>query len=295
MPHQHSKSNFSSTTRIDQLEAGSKELSRSTTWDDAATIVPSEERKQSVATTNTVETVVQQEGEKQVDVAIQDIKEEEGQRPWYHPISLLWLAVDNWFLIGIAVFVTLAWRFPEVGREGGYIRAEYTVNYGAIALIFLITGLTLSTQALYRQFRNWYSHLFTQVFSLLFFPAVMFAIVNIIKSADDPKIDPYILVGLMVMAILPTTVAANVTMTREAEGNEEAATAECCIGQVLGIFLSPLFLQMFMSAPGWSYGLPVAEGGKSSSAGLKQIYRQVGQHMGLAIFLPMIVGQIIQK
>ena len=50
-----------------------------------------------------------------------------------------------------------------------------------------------------------------------------------------------------------------------------------------------------MSAPGWEYGRPVASGGKSSSEGLKLIYRQVGRHMGLAIFLPMIVGQIIQK
>jgi sodium/bile acid cotransporter 7 len=123
----------------------------------------------------------------------------------------------------------------------------------------------------------------------------MFTLVNIIRAANDPSIDPYILVGLMMMAILPTTVAANVTMTREAEGNEESAIAECCIGQVLGIFLSPLLLQMFMSAPGWEYGLPVADGGRSSSEGLKQIYKEVGQHMGLAIFLPMIVGQAIQK
>ena len=186
--------------------------------------------------------------------------------------------------------------FTEVDKfSSSAIRAEYTVSYGAIALIFLITGLTLSTQALYRQIRNWYSHLYTQMFSLLFFPAVMFAIVSIIKACDDPRIDPYILVGLMMMAILPTTVAANVTMTREAEGNEEAAIAECCIGQVLGIFFSPLLLQMFMSAPGWEYGVPVADGGQSSSDGLKQIYKEVGQHMGLAIFLPMAVGQAIQK
>lgn len=63
---------------------------------------------------------------------------------------------------------------------------------------------------------------------------------------------------------------------------------------MLGIFLSPLILQAFMTAPGWSYGQPVAEGGQSSTEGLKKIYSQVGQHMGLAIFLPMFVGQIVQ-
>lgn len=43
-----------------------------------------------------------------------------------------------------------------------------------------------------------------------------------------------------------------------------------------------------MSTPGWEYGQPVASGGRSSSEGLRQIYGQVGQHMGLAIFLPMV-------
>ena len=65
--------------------------------------------------------------------------------------------------------------------------------------------------------------------------------------------------------------------------------SECeAIGQVLGIFVSPLFLQMFMSTPGWEYGQPVASGGRSSGEGLKDIYKQVGRHMGLALFLPMV-------
>jgi sodium/bile acid cotransporter 7 len=297
--HSHTNSSSSSTTKLDQLEAGSRHFSRTSTWDDSDTIVPDQSRKGSLPLTETITSTYDPDhpsppNEKNASTDVH-VEEEKSGRAWYHPISLFWTAVDNWFLIGIAVFITLAFLFPAVGKEGGYLRAEYTISYGAIALIFLITGLTLSTQALYHQFRNWYSHLFTQVFSLLFFPAVMFAIVNIIKAAKDDAIDPYILVGLMMMAILPTTVAANVTMTREAEGNEEAATAECCIGQVLGIFLSPLFLKGFMSAPGWEYGMPIAEGGKSNGEGLKEIYKQVGQKMGLAIFLPMIVGQIIQK
>jgi sodium/bile acid cotransporter 7 len=331
-------SNSSSCTRIDEIApipSNPATLSRSSTWgEDALTIAPAGERKGSLPRSDTLGTIVEPRvhgDAKEVAVVRHQsvslesshrIDESGNRRSWWHPVSLLWLAVENWFLISLAVLVTLAWRFPDVGKKGGgrsnptivvrrltssatcRIHREsdtptgsltIQINYGAIALIFLITGLTLSTQALYRQLRNWYSHLFTQVFSLLFFPAVMFAILNVIQAADDPAINPYILVGLMTMAVLPTTVAANVTMTREAEGNEEAAIAECCIGQVLGIFLSPLFLQMFMSAPGWAYGQPVASGGRSSAEGLKQIYRQVGQHMGLAIFLPMFVGQVIQK
>ena len=40
-------------------------------------------------------------------------------RPWYHPISLLKLALANWFLIGIGVAIALASQFPQVAAQGG--------------------------------------------------------------------------------------------------------------------------------------------------------------------------------
>jgi len=44
---------------------------------------------------------------------------EERKRAWYHPLSLFHLAVDNWFLIGIFVFIILASQFPDVAKSGG--------------------------------------------------------------------------------------------------------------------------------------------------------------------------------
>ena len=164
-----------------------------------------------------------------------------------------------------------------------------------MALIFLITGLTLSTQALLSQFKSFYLHIVTQLFSLVFFPTVIFVIINVIRVANNPAINEYILVGIMVMGVLPTTVASNLTMTRTANGNVEASTAEVVIGQIFGIFLAPLTLLMFLSGDEWAFGQPVASGGQTSTAGLKEIYKQVGQRLGLAVFVPMVVGQIIQK
>lgn len=59
----------------------------------------------------------------------------------------------------------------------------------------------------------------------------MFALISIIDATDDDKIDRFILGGFMVLGVLPTTVASNIAMTRTAKGNEEAATAEVCIGE----------------------------------------------------------------
>ncbi|ORX40601.1 SBF-like CPA transporter family-domain-containing protein [Kockovaella imperatae] len=220
---------------------------------------------------------------------------EKNTRKWYHPKALLLLAISNWFLIGIGIAIGLASRFPQVAAEGGYIRSEYSIQYGALAIIFLITGLTLSTQILYRQVKSYSLHLSTQIISLLVFPTVVFIIITIIQSADNPAIDRYILVGLMVMGVLPTTVASNITMTRGADGNVEAATVEVVVGQILGIFLSPLLLNMFFVGSSWAYGRPVAEAGKKGTAGLTAIYQQVGKRLGLAVFLPTFVGQVIQN
>ena len=113
------------------------------------------------------------------------------------------------------------------------------VQYGALAVIFLITGLTLSTQVLYSQFKHYHLHLFTQLFSLVLFPTVVFIVLSIIQAAHDQTVDKYILVGLMVLGVLPTTVASNITMTRGANGNVEAATAEVVIGQFSSAQNSP--------------------------------------------------------
>ncbi|WVW80214.1 hypothetical protein I302_102191 [Kwoniella bestiolae CBS 10118] len=230
---------------------------------------------------------------------IEEIPKKE-RRGWYHPYKILGFLLDNWFLIGIGVSIVLAWRFPNVAADGGVIKSEYSIKYGAISLIFLITGLTLSTKALYQQIRNWKLHLFTQLFSFLFFPAVVFAIVNIVNASqgnsDDGAIDKYVLAGLVVMGVMPTTVASNITMTRAAGGSTESATIEVCIGNLIGTFITPLLCSLFFSSDTWSFGRPIAkDGGGSTAEGLKEIYRQLAKQLGLAIFVPLSVGQVIQN
>lgn len=151
--------------------------------------------------------------------------------------------LGNWFLFGNAVAVTLAWKWPEVARTGGSksytsslplilaIRSEYSVQYGAIGIIFLITGLTLSTPALWNQARNYRLHLVTQITSLLIYPAVTFAILNIIKAANNSKIDMYILIGIQFVGCACTSIASNISMTIASGGNGEAATVEVVLGE----------------------------------------------------------------
>jgi len=160
------------------------------------------------------------------------------KRPWYHPKSLFQLALDNWFLIGIFVFIIIASQAPSVAKTGGHIRAEITVSWVGLAIIFLITGLTLSTPALLSNLSNFYLHFLTQIISLIVFPTVVFVIITIIRSVQNTPIDRFILIGYMVAGVMPTTVASNIAMTRTAKGNVEAATAEVCVGGSASVMAS---------------------------------------------------------
>jgi len=99
-------------------------------------VVPDQSRKSSrgsIGRFDTIETVVDRTAEPtesrekaeaantttRVEVAAVTLEAPRHSRPWYHPISLFWLVVENWFLIGIAVFISLAWRWPELGKDGG--------------------------------------------------------------------------------------------------------------------------------------------------------------------------------
>jgi len=94
------------------------------------------------------------------------------------------------------------------------------------------------------------------------------------------------------MSILPTTVASNIAMTRNAGGNVEAATIEVCIGNTIGTFLTPLLLSLYLQKrDGWGFIQPKA----SSGDGLTAIYKHMGEQLGLTLFAPLLIGQIVQN
>lgn len=158
---------------------------------------------------------------------------------WRRALSV---TLDSWVLCLNGIAVGLAWRWPDVARGGGsksshdvahvVIHSEYSVQYGAICSIFLITGLTLSIPALWNQARNYRLHLITQFISLIVYPAVTFALLNIIQAAGNAEIDIYILIGVQFVGCACTSIASNISVTIASGGDGEAATVEVALGEL---------------------------------------------------------------
>lgn len=201
--------------------------------------------------------------------------------------------ISQWFFVALGIFIGLAYRFPEFAKQHGTLKAEYVISYGAVAVIFLVSGLSMSTKDLAKNMLNWRAHLTVLSLSFLVTSAIIYGISCGIKAANHGStIDNYMLVGMIVTHACPTTVSSNVVMTKQAHGNDILTLCEVFIGNILGAFITPALLQMYLTGT-WEFGNPAHQG--ESEMSIQQLYGEVMKQLGLSMFVPLFVGQVVQN
>jgi sodium/bile acid cotransporter 7 len=184
----------------------------------------------------------------------------------------------HWFLLALVFAIILAYLFPQVGKKGGDLKAEYLMPYVVVVLIFLIAGLSIKTRDFLTASQHWQLIILVQVFNLGFIPLFGYGVANLLIYLNFNQV---LSNGLILALCAPTTISSNVVMTKTAGGNEPVALVNAIIGSALGVFITPFLVELYVPS---SY----------FSSTQTSLYGTVFLNMFLTVILPLIVGQIIR-
>lgn len=139
--------------------------------------------------------------------------------------------------------IVLAYLLPAPGLAKEPVSLEEITNFG-LSLVFFFYGLRLSFADLRAGLGNWQLHVGVQATTFLFFPLVVL-LFNPFFTSPNTKL---LWLGTFYLAALPSTVSSSVVMVSIAGGNVPAAIFNATVSSVLGIFLTPLWMSLFLAA-----------------------------------------------
>lgn len=177
------------------------------------------------------------------------------------------------FMLMIIVMVISAHLFPAPGTIQEPISLEEIANYG-LTLIFFFYGLRLNPQSLYNDLKNWRMHIITQLTTFLLFPIIILLTKPLFISEDSKLL----WFGTFYLATLPSTVSSSVVMVSNAGGNIPSAIFNASVSAILGIFITPLWMSLFLTTS--------SEGVEISGIILK---------LFLQVLLPVILGLLLHN
>jgi sodium/bile acid cotransporter 7 len=176
------------------------------------------------------------------------------------------------FLLGLVSMVGLAWVLPDFGRSGGVLRMDAVAGYG-VALVFLLYGLTLPPERMKAGLVNWRLHLLVQVSTFLLFPVLAWACAGLAAG----RVNPDLMLGFFFLAALPSTISSSVAMTSIARGNVAGAIFNATLSSLIGVVLTPLWVNWYLSSSGASLDLG-----------------RVLVKIVLLVLLPIVLGQLLR-
>jgi len=155
-------------------------------------------------------------------------------------LSLLW---PDRFTIALVVTAIAATFLPATGAAAPLLKM---VIIGSIALLFFLQGARLSRQAIIQGAIHWRLHLMVFAATFILFPILGWLTNTYLQS----YLAPGIALGILYLCLLPSTIQSSITFTSIAGGNVAAAVCSASASNVLGVFITPLLMGLFMQTQG---------------------------------------------
>lgn len=176
------------------------------------------------------------------------------------------------FIVALFISIIVAYFLPQLYTwEGGAIFSWITTV--GVSLIFFFYGLKLSFRQIKEGLRNWKLHVLVQLATFVIFPLLVLPFYPLVET----EIQHSFWLSFFFLAALPSTVSSSVVMVSIARGNIAAAIFNASISGLIGVVVTPLWMQFFLDF------------------GELNVVREVYWGMIQEIILPMVAGLALQK
>jgi sodium/bile acid cotransporter 7 len=176
---------------------------------------------------------------------------------------------DN-FTLALVVVVTLASLWPASGVTAHFFERLTTV---AIGLLFFLHGAKLSREAILGGITHWRLHVLVFAATFVMFPLLGLAL----RPVLTPLVTPELYTGVLFLCVLPATVQSAIAFTSMARGNIPAAVCSASASTMLGVFVTPILVNLIVVQD------------SSSGASLDAIGRIL-----LQLMVPFVAGHLLR-
>ncbi|WP_410218618.1 bile acid:sodium symporter family protein [Paracoccus sp. (in: a-proteobacteria)] len=178
------------------------------------------------------------------------------------------IGIDSYMLMLLGT-VVLGLVLPARGIAA---EALGSITFGAVALLFFLYGAKLDPAALKAGLLNWRLQGLTFAATYMFFPALGLGFAAVFGNLLGPEVT----LGLIFLAVLPSTVQSSIAFVSMAGGNVPAAICAASLSNMIGVALTPMLVAALMHA---------GDGGVSIDAIIR---------IGTQILLPFVLGHILR-
>ena len=185
------------------------------------------------------------------------------------------------FIAGLIIMLILAWAIPFEGELKATIPLK-TIIYWGVSGIFFLYGLKLDLKKIKEDMMNWKLHLTIQSTTFLLFPLIVLIFYPFFKNSSYEEL----WMATFFLAVLPSTVSSSVVMISIAKGNLPAGIFNASISGLIGLFLTPLWMSVFMRT---------RDTGNTFSSLTEQLFLQILLPVIVGLLLNYIFGNFVRK
>lgn len=177
------------------------------------------------------------------------------------------------FIIALLTVVGIAYLLPYPGIKESPFHLDEIADIG-VSVIFLLYGLQLGPEKLKAGLTNTRLHLVIHTSTFILFPIIIISM----KPLFSTDFLQQVWLPFFFLAALPSTVSSSVVMVSIAQGNIPAAIFNASISSLLGVFITPVWMSLFLE----------------QESGNIDLSKVIGKLL-LQVLLPLVIGLLLHK